>query len=135
MLVDSSGKIRLSDFGCALVISNEMNSTDRVSAIKGTIPWMAPEVIKQQGYTLKADIWSLGCTVIEMAIAGNPWGMTIKGYLDDILKLTNQNIRPTIPNMLSKSCQDFIDKCIQRDPKLRPTCFELLQHEFILSNE
>jgi serine/threonine protein kinase len=50
VLVDSGGYIRLSDFGCATVISNEIDDKQMISAIKGTIPWMAPEVIEQRGY-------------------------------------------------------------------------------------
>ena len=87
-----------------------MNITQKVSAIKGTIPWMAPEVIMQQGYSLKSDIWSLGCTVIEMAIAGNPWGKAIKGVFSDMFKIVNEDIRPDIPEYFSEDGKDFLNK-------------------------
>ena len=131
VLLDSNGRIRLTDFGWALVVSNQMNITQKVSAIKGTIPWMAPEVIMQQGYSLKSDIWSLGCTVIEMAIAGNPWGKAIKGVFSDMFKIVNEDIRPDIPEYFSEEGKDFLNKWLQRDPDDRPMWHELLQHPFI----
>ena len=40
----------------------------------GSLPWMAPEVSRNEGIRRKSDIWSLGCLLIELAVAGNPWG-------------------------------------------------------------
>ena len=62
--------VKLSDFGCAKKIEKTLSSglKDLISdAIKGSIPWMAPEVIKQSSYGRKADVWSLGCTLIELS--------------------------------------------------------------------
>ena len=40
----------------------------------GSVQWMAPEVVKEDGCGSKSDIWSLGCTVVEMFVGGSPWG-------------------------------------------------------------
>jgi len=47
--------------------------------IRGSLAWMAPEVLLNKGRRRKSDIWSLGCLVIEMAVAGNPWGSELLG--------------------------------------------------------
>ena len=135
VLLDASGKAKLSDFGWALIIRPEISHQEQESAIKGTVPWMAPEVVKQEGYCLKSDIWSLGCTAIEMAVAGNPWGKAIKDISDYFIKFTAKCIRPTIPNDLSKECQDFINQWLQFNSEHRPTWRELLQHPFITNTK
>ena len=42
-------------------------------SLRGSIYWMAPEVVKNEPYSAKVDIWSLGCTVIEMLTGQRPW--------------------------------------------------------------
>ncbi len=61
MLLNTAGQARLCDFGVSAGISGTQNS------VVGSPYWMAPEVISQCGYSLPADVWSLGITVIEMA--------------------------------------------------------------------
>lgn len=70
VLVDKNGVCKLADFGNA---KRFIEGTDQASSIKGTANWMAPEVIKQNKYGRFADIWSLGCTVIEMAHGKPPF--------------------------------------------------------------
>ena len=75
---------------------------DLFKSLKGTIPWMAPEVLKQKSTNCKADIWSLGCTIIEMAIGGNPWGNhEIGNNIEDLFKLADRYGHPDIPQNLS----------------------------------
>lgn len=64
--------MKLADFGT----SKPMDQDSVVSGLKGTPNWMAPEVIKNQlhpGGWLQADVWSVGCTVVEMLTGKMPW--------------------------------------------------------------
>jgi serine/threonine protein kinase len=69
VLVDRNGVCKLADFGN----SKRLYCTKNDNQIKGTAHWMAPEVIKQLKYGRFSDIWSLGCTIIEMATGSPPW--------------------------------------------------------------
>ena len=72
VLVDCNGICKLADFGGAKKIYSAANK-EQYTSLRGTPYWMAPEVIKQTGHGRKADIWSVGCTVIEMATGKPPW--------------------------------------------------------------
>lgn len=102
ILVGLGGEIKLSDFGCAAKIQGSLSQSEISGAIKGSVPWMAPEVIKEGRYRIEADIWSLGCTVIEMAVGGNPWGDRAFGnHFEAIIKIAESNALPPIPEFLS----------------------------------
>ena len=60
LLVDSEGTIKLADFGCSKLLESSYSHNDLLMSLKGSIPWMAPEVITQTGHGRKADIWSVG---------------------------------------------------------------------------
>jgi serine/threonine protein kinase len=126
ILVDPSGRVKLADFGMA----KHINGQHCPFSFKGSPYWMAPEVIKNSnGCNLAVDIWSLGCTVLEMATSKPPWSQ-YEG-IAAVFKIGNSKELPPIPDHLSERCKDFIRKCLQRDPSQRPTSAELLQHPFI----
>jgi serine/threonine protein kinase len=89
---------------------------------------MAPEVIELKGISYAADIWSLGCTVIELLTGSPPYG-----GLQSMTALFRivQDERPPFPDNLSDELFDFLTQCFQKDPSKRPTASELLKHQFI----
>ncbi|KAL7210242.1 hypothetical protein ACSBR1_031748 [Camellia fascicularis] len=72
ILVDNKGCIKLADFGASKKVV-ELATMTGAKSMKGTSYWMAPEVILQIGHSFSADIWSVGCTIIEMATGKPPW--------------------------------------------------------------
>jgi len=73
VLVAHNGILKIADFGATMMLSGQATMTEDGKQIQGTPYWMAPEVIKQEAYGRKADIWSLGMTVLEMSTAKHPW--------------------------------------------------------------
>ncbi|CAN1300693.1 Mitogen-activated protein kinase kinase kinase YODA [Linum perenne] len=106
ILVDPSGRVKVADFG------------------------MAKHVIKNSsGCNLAVDIWSLGCTVLEMASGKPPWSQ-YEGVAA-MFKIGNSRELPVIPDHLSDDGKDFIMQCLQRNPSHRPTSSQLLEHPFV----
>mmetsp|Transcript_33066 Transcript_33066/g.87416 ORF Transcript_33066/g.87416 Transcript_33066/m.87416 type:complete len:583 (-) Transcript_33066:38-1786(-) len=128
-LVDLNFCVKLADFGC----SKRCDCTKSFTTI-GSIPWMAPEVINQQdGHGRKADIWSLGCTLIEMASGEKPWGNELfsKNVVYALSHIgTSPNV-PSIPDAMSRAGQDLVRRCVRRDAADRPGTAELLAHDFL----
>ncbi|KAH9602648.1 hypothetical protein KSS87_005133 [Heliosperma pusillum] len=126
ILVDPNGRVKLADFGMAKHITGESGPL----SFKGSPYWMAPEVIRNSdGSNIAVDIWSLGCTVIEMATAKPPWSQ-YEGVAA-LFKVGNSKEIPAIPDHLSKEGKDFVLKCLQRNPLDRPTAAQLLDHPFV----
>ena len=136
ILIGNGGIIKLTDFGCSKKISMKLAKKDSSSngeyctSLKGTIPWCAPEVICHKKYGKKADIWSLGCTLIEMT-GNQPWG-NIENIFQVMNKIGKSNLTPDIPDYLSDDLKNFLKICFKRDPKQRANLKILMKHNFVI---
>lgn len=133
VLVDSNGVVKLADFGGAKRIYNT-NTADQYNSLKGTPYWMAPEVIKQTGHGRFADIWSLGCTIIEMATGHPPWSH-YKNQFTALYYIGNATAPPPYPHKLSQTGKDFLSLIFKRNPKKRANVCKLLSHPFISNTD
>ena len=117
--------MKLGDFGVATKLNNEGQNDNTVA---GSVYWMAPEVVEMSSTGTASDIWSLGCTVIEL-LEGKPpnYGLPPMNALFRIV----QEDRPPIPDNLSPSLTDFLFQCFQRDPHLRVTAEKLIKHSWL----
>lgn len=126
VLVGANCDVKLSDFGCS---KREIETM--TNHMRGSIPWMAPEVIRATGYGRAADIWSFGCVMIEMASAKSPWGR-FDNPIAALRTIGMGDGLPPVPDSLSLVCKDFISRCVVRDQHDRLTASELQGHEFVL---
>ncbi|KAK3149601.1 hypothetical protein QOZ80_3AG0219710 [Eleusine coracana subsp. coracana] len=125
ILVHANGSVKLADFGLA----KEMSKINMLRSCKGSVYWMAPEVINpKKTYGPSADIWSLGCTVLEMLTREIPFPNV---EWTNAFFMIGRGERPPIPNSLSKEAQDFIGQCVRVDPEKRPSAAQLLEHPFV----
>jgi len=132
VLVSESGVAKLADFGCSKQLAGMRTGTleQSLQAIQGSVPWMAPEVIKQSGHGRSADVWSVGATVIEMATAHHPWP-AFSNNLTALFQIATSTEPPPTPDTLSSSAAALISRCLVIDPKGRANAQELLRDPFI----
>ncbi|KAK5576892.1 hypothetical protein RB653_001829 [Dictyostelium firmibasis] len=127
ILLNDKGEVKLADFG---VSAQLFNTFSKRNTFVGTPYWMAPEVIQENKYDGKADVWSLGITAIEMA-EGLPPNSNVHPMR--VIFMIPREESPALmdKNIWSERFQNFISKCLTKDPAERPTAKELLNHEFI----
>ncbi|XP_066472356.1 mitogen-activated protein kinase kinase kinase 4 isoform X6 [Tiliqua scincoides] len=133
IFLTSAGLIKLGDFGCSVKLKNNTQTMPgEVNSTLGTAAYMAPEVItraKGEGHGRAADIWSLGCVVIEMVTGKRPWHEYEHNF--QIMYRVGMGHKPPIPDRISPEGKDFLSHCLESDPKMRWTASQLLDHSFV----
>lgn len=136
VLLTIGGAVKIADFG---VSAKNKHTLQKRSTFIGTPYWMAPETIqcetdKDNPYDYKADIWSLGITLIEFAQRYPPWGEGPDKKKPVQVLLTILKHEPPkldFPSRWSREFSEFLALCLQKDPTRRPTASELMAEPFI----
>ncbi|MCJ1473058.1 hypothetical protein MMC13_001707 [Lambiella insularis] len=125
ILTTKQGLVKLADFGVAT-----RTTSLRESTVVGTPYWMAPEIIELVGATTASDIWSLGCTVIELLDGKPPYHKLQQMHA--LFRIVNDD-HPPLPEGASPVVRDFLMQCFQKDPNLRVSARKLLKHPWIVN--
>jgi hypothetical protein len=138
VLVDSQGGVRLGDLGSAALSAATALRLDLADA-RHTLPWTAPELLcadaapDAQSRGPKADVWSLGCVLVEMATGRAPWA---EARLDSAFRTLHHIVfSQAVPSLgdreLSPAAADFLSHCLQRDVAKRAEARQLAAHEWL----
>jgi serine/threonine protein kinase len=138
--------VKLSDFGLSL---NRLALGGEIRNIPCAPNWAAPEIIERTGSSTKSDIWSLGCTVIELLTGQPPYGdipniqsgarthpqCLLGCFVEPLATIVRFRIAmddyPPISEDFSRPLTSFLEECFQRVPAHRPSVEELLEHEWL----
>lgn len=128
ILLNANGRARLCDFG----VSAGLGSASAKNTVIGSPFWMAPEVISTAGYSVSADIWSLGICVIEMAEMVPP-----RSHLHPMKVLLKIPSLPppklSEPHPFSPAMVQFVGATLLKDAAQRQTAAQLCSHAFLTS--
>ncbi|KAH9102542.1 hypothetical protein LEN26_010993 [Aphanomyces euteiches] len=120
LLVDRHYAIKISDFGLSRVKAHVQTMTGNC----GTVQWMAPEVLGNQKYTEKADVFSFGIVIWECVTGECPYdGMT---QIQAALGVLNRNLRPVVPKTCPPFLAQLMKACWARQPELRPSFLQIV---------
>jgi len=123
ILMDRNGYCYLSDFNCCKILSG---ANDRANSRTGTLPYMAPEMLKKRPYTVAVDVWSLGVVAFQLLFCKLPFDHRNDEMLADIIIKS----RIEVPKYLDKNLRSLLFCLMNPDPTRRATVKSLKEHPF-----
>ncbi|XP_021714321.1 mitogen-activated protein kinase kinase kinase 17-like [Chenopodium quinoa] len=128
ILVFEDGTAKIADFGLAKKVSNEVGGNQ----LRGTPLYMSPEIVAGGKVESPADVWALGCAVVEMVTGKPAWEISPESDVSSLLyRIAIGGESPKIPGNLCSEGRDFIEKCFIKNPNERWTAQMLLDHPFV----
>ncbi|XP_047051231.1 mitogen-activated protein kinase kinase kinase 18-like [Lolium rigidum] len=128
VLIGADGRAMIADFGCARRTTGGGIAGEH--RVMGTPAFMAPEAARGEAQGPAADIWALGCTIIEMATGAAPW-QRFASTVATLHHVAFSGEAPELPRWLSEEGKDFLGRCLLQDAAKRWTAEQLLEHEFV----
>ncbi|KAJ1506296.1 MAP kinase kinase (MEK) [Coelomomyces lativittatus] len=132
ILLNSKGQIKICDFG---VSGEAINSV--VKTFVGTSAYMSPERIKGESYSVQSDVWSLGITLMELAIGRFPFPEGDEPVQLAVFELLEYIVNEEVPRLpkgiFSEPFEKFVHVCLTKDSNKRPTPSQLMHHSFIIA--
>ena len=129
---DSVFCAKIGDFGLA----KKAEKVAEKKGFRGTPMYMAPECLSGEEHSAAADIWALGCAVVEMASGKPAWQCQPGTDANALLfRIWGGKASPETPSELSEEGKDFLEKCFLRDPRKRWTAEMLLDHPFVAGTD
>lgn len=137
ILINEKGEVKLCDFGVSGEVVNSLATT-----FTGTSSYMAPERIQGEAYTVSSDVWSLGLTLMELAMGYFPFEhKNPDGSMFTPIELYLAIVNNPVPELRdengvvwSASFRHFLKCCLEKDPTLRPTPKQLLSHPWVVAS-
>mmetsp|Transcript_84136 Transcript_84136/g.238688 ORF Transcript_84136/g.238688 Transcript_84136/m.238688 type:complete len:305 (-) Transcript_84136:146-1060(-) len=131
LLLTHDANLKIADFGCSKLVQHGGVMKEHHTTV-GTLMWMAPESYTSE-WTLAADIWGVGCCILEMVMAKHPWSMNnVDNEFNFIRIFTMTNAVPKMPPEMDPVLADLTQRCLLRDPKERASIVELQEHAFFV---
>jgi len=124
IFLDGDRAVKLGDFG----LSKLMQSHDFASTYVGTPFYMSPEICAAERYTLKSDIWAVGCIMYELCTKDPPFNA--QTHLQLVNKIRKGEVAP-LPKEYSKELSSIIKSCLSTNPMYRPDTETLINHPFV----
>ncbi|KAL0956412.1 hypothetical protein HGRIS_002560 [Hohenbuehelia grisea] len=136
VLVNRKGQVKLCDFGVSGQLEKSLAKTNI-----GCQSYMAPERIKGESqnnlgtYTVSSDVWSLGLTMIELALGQYPYPPETYSNVFAQLTAIVHGDPPNLPeDQYSADARDLVSRCLEKRPESRATYNELLEHPFLVAD-
>eukprot|EP01126_Amoeba_proteus_P059491 TRINITY_DN7771_c1_g2_i3.p1 TRINITY_DN7771_c1_g2~~TRINITY_DN7771_c1_g2_i3.p1 ORF type:complete len:332 (-),score=78.22 TRINITY_DN7771_c1_g2_i3:139-1134(-) len=126
LLINTAGIVKVADFGTA------KEDVGKTFTVIGTPYWMAPEIIEVSGARTTSDIWSMGCTVIEMLTGQPPYFE--KSTMQALFSIVEDDHPPIPPNLTPELNHFLKNCCFLKNPERRPTSTLMLEHPWIKSS-
>ncbi|KAJ9098615.1 hypothetical protein QFC21_004262 [Naganishia friedmannii] len=136
VLVNTKGQVKLCDFGVSGQLEKSLAKTNI-----GCQSYMAPERIKGESqnnlgtYTVSSDVWSVGLSIIELAMGCYPYPPETYSNVFAQLQAIVHGPPPRLPEGYSDVAQDFVAQCLQKEPERRWTYAQLLEHPWMKQDD
>ncbi|KRZ03673.1 Aurora kinase A [Trichinella zimbabwensis] len=129
VLVDENDVVKLADFGLSAYLS-ELSEAG-AKHLCGTLNYLAPEVLRRNGYDEKVDLWAVGVLIYKLLVGKLPFD----DDSSDEIKWRILKRKFTIPKNMSEEAKDVIIKLLRNNPDGRIKLSELAKHPWIIQNK